>query len=823
MRMLKREDAMTFTKTYRSSEQEIDIQAMWEEMGVYHFEGKSGRPVYSIDTPPATVSGELHLGHVYSYSQTDFFARFWRMNGYDVFYPMGFDDNGLPTERLVERTLEIDARKIGLETFRKKCMEVSEEFEKEYQQLWQRIGLSVDWRHTYRTIDESTIKISQASFLDLYRKGFLYRELAPSIWCPECKTALAQADLNDIQREKDFYTLAFQLEDGRALPIATTRPELLSACVAVFIHPKDKQHKPLVGQKVRVPLFGQHVRIYEDAGVDQSKGTGVVMCCTFGDAADIEWWRIHDLPLKMVIDENGCLTSEAGRFAGLHVDQARPKMIEALNEEGLILDRENTHQSVRVHERCDTPIEFLVTKQWFIKILDKKEDLLKAAERIHWHPEHMKIRYTQWVENLNWDWLISRQRFFGVPFPVWYCAHCGETIVAEEGQLPVDPNNDQPPRACKCGSEEFFPEQDVMDTWATSSMTPQIACDWLEDEDFYQKTFPMSLRPQAHEIIRTWAFYTIVKSMYHFQEIPWKDVAISGWGLAPAGMGKISKSRGGGPISPDEMIDRYSADAVRYWAASTGLGKDSIISEEKIRVGSRLVTKIWNVARFSGKFLIGYRPPQTLQVLLPIDRWILSRLQHVVNISTEAFQSYDYATALSETETYFWHDLADNWLEMAKYRLYGESSEGQESARYCLYHILLNSLRLYAPILPHVTDQIFQKLFAEAEQQVSIHLGGWPGEAMFEVNEEWEAFGDVMVQVVTAVRRYKSENHLPLSTELSRLYINVKSPSIVEMLETSQMDLRSATRAQTIKIHEKIPKNAKILVADEQFQVAITL
>ncbi len=814
---------MTFSKGYHSSEQETHIQARWEELGLYQFSGKSGKPIYSIDTPPATVSGHLHLGHVYSYSQTDFFARFWRMNGYDVFYPMGFDDNGLPTERLVERTLEIDARRMGLENFRQKCMEVSEAFEKEYKRLWQRIGLSIDWHHTYRTIDEDTIKISQASFLDLYQKGFLYRELSPSIWCPECRSAFAQADLNDIEREREFYTLAFHLEDGSILPIATTRPELLSACVAVFIHPRDTEHKHLVGQKVRVPLFGQHVKIFEDSGVDQSKGTGVVMCCTFGDATDIEWWRIHDLPLRVVIGEEGRLTPDAGPFAGLHLDRARAKVIEALKREGLILDQQITHQSVRVHERCDTPVEFLVKKQWFIKILDYKEELLEAAEHIQWHPEHMKNRYTQWVENLNWDWLISRQRFFGVPFPVWYCDHCGELIVAEDAQLPIDPTCNQPPYPCACGSIEFTPERDVMDTWATSSMTPQIVCGWLKDQNLYQKIFPMSLRPQAHEIIRTWAFYTIVKSMHHFQEEPWRNVAISGWGLAPAGMGKISKSRGGGPVSPDEMIDRYSADAVRYWAASTGLGKDSIINEEKIRVGSRLVTKIWNMARFSEKFLSGYRPPQVFQGLLPIDRWILSRLQRVVDVSTASFQDYDYTTAVAETETFFWHDLADNYLEMIKYRLYGESNEGKDSARYSLYHLLLNVLRLFAPILPHVTDQIFQKMYAEGERKDSIHLEGWPSEGMFTVNEEWEFFGEVMIQAVTAVRRYKSENHLPLSKELSGLHISTKNPLIAEQMRNSQVDLRSATRAQEINIQEKIPIDAVILLSDDQFQVAITL
>jgi valyl-tRNA synthetase len=813
---------MTFSKRYRSSEQESLIQTMWEEWNLYRFSGKSGKPVYSIDTPPATVSGHLHLGHCYSYSQTDFLARFWRMNGYDVFYPMGFDDNGLPTERLVERTTGVDVYKIGREPFRRMCMEVSEDFEKEYQRLWQRIGLSIDWRYTYRTIDSDTIKVSQASFLDLFRKGLLYRDLAPSIWCPDCKTALAQADLNDIEREKEFYTLAFHLEGGNVLPIATTRPELLSACVAVFIHPSDSSRKHIVGNQVQVPLFNQWVRVYEDAGVDLSKGTGVVMCCTFGDAADIQWWRTHDLPLKVVIDENGHLTQEAGPFADMHLDQARTRIIEALKKEGFILDQQKIHQSVRVHERCDTPIEFLVTKQWFIKVLDYKEDLLGAAEHIHWHPEYMKTRYTQWVENLKWDWLISRQRFFGVPFPVWYCAHCGETVVAEEAQLPVDPSYDQPLNKCACGSETFTPEQDIMDTWATSSMTPQIACGWLNNQDLYRETFPMSLRPQAHEIIRTWAFYTIVKSLYHFQENPWTNVAISGWGLAPAGMGKISKSRGGGPVTPDEMIDRYSADAVRYWAASTGLGKDAVISEEKIRVGSRLVTKIWNVARFSESFLSGYRPARELPALYPVDRWILSRLQHVIDVSTAAFTGYDYATALAETENFFWHDLTDNYLEMVKYRLYGELGEGKESARFSLFHLLLNVLRLFAPILPHVTEYVFQTLYAEVEDRISIHLEGWPSQALFECDQELGPFGEMMIQVVTAVRRYKSENHLPLSTELTELDIVTDNIWLAEQLRLSQIDLRSATRARAIKVLENVPLDAEILVSEDFFQVAIT-
>jgi valyl-tRNA synthetase len=480
------------------------------------------------------------------------------MNGYNVFYPMGYDDNGLPTERLVERRLGITASEVGREAFVEKCLEVSEEEEKNYESLWQRLGLSIDWRYTYRTIDELSQRTSQLSFLDLYRKGLVYHREAPSIWCPECRTAIAQAELDDLERESTFVTLAFHLANGNGetLPIATTRPELLPACVAVFVHPGDERFRALVGQRVAVPLFGQQVPVLEDPGADPEKGTGAVMCCTFGDTADVEWWYTHNLPLEVVIGRDGRLTEDAGDFAGLPVSEARRQITQALEEGDFLLGQQPVVQSVRVHERCDTPVEYIVTQQWFVRLLDFKEELLEAGDQVVWRPAHMKARYRAWVENLHWDWCISRQRYFGVPFPVWYCDVCGEVAVADEEQLPVNPLDQEPERPCGCGSASFTPERDVMDTWATSSLTPQIVGRWLVDEELYQQVFPMSLRPQAHEIIRTWAFYTIAKSHFHFGALPWKETAISGWGLAPEGVGKISKSRGGGPVPPMEMIER---------------------------------------------------------------------------------------------------------------------------------------------------------------------------------------------------------------------------------------------------------------------------
>jgi valyl-tRNA synthetase len=673
-------------KRYKPKTVEPRLQAFWQAAGIYHFAPEGAGPVYSIDTPPPTVSGHLHLGHVYSYSHTDFIARFRRMNGYNVFYPMGYDDNGLPTERLVERWEGIRATDVGRQAFIQRCLKVSKKAEADYEALWQRLGLSIDWRYTYRTIDELSRRTSQLSFLDLYRKGLAYRREAPTIWCPECRTAIAQAELNDLQRDSVFYPLAFRLAHNARLEIATTRPELLPACVAIFVHPEDGRFEGLVGKRARVPFFGQEVPILKDPGADPEKGTGAVMCCTFGDTADVTWWYTHRLPLQVAIDHAGRMTSSAGKFEGLPVQEARRQIAEALEASGELVDQRVIDQSVRVHERCDTPAEYAVMRQWFIRVLDAKDTLLRLGTQVNWYPNHMEVRYREWVENLDWDWCISRQRYYGVAFPIWYCEGCGEVMLAEESELPVDPVEQSPRRPCACGSTSFRPEEDVLDTWATSSLSPQIVGRWLKEPALYGKVFPFSLRPQAHEIIRTWAFYTIAKSQYHFDALPWANAAISGWGVAPEGSGKISKSRGGGPMSPMEMIELYSADAVRYWAASTGPGKDAIISEEKIQMGSKLVIKLWNVARFSQRFLTAYAPAgpvgDKMPNLSPADGWILARTQRLVRRVTDLFQRYEYSAAKSETEIFFWHDLADNYLEMAKVRLYGNQA-GTRCTRCC--------------------------------------------------------------------------------------------------------------------------------------------
>jgi valyl-tRNA synthetase len=808
---------MRLGKRFNSGEVEARLGAEWQDECVYQFDPRGEREVYSIDTPPPTVSGNLHLGHCYSYSQIDFMARFWRMSGREVFFPMGYDDNGLPTERLVERRLGIRARDMGRAAFVAKCLLVSEEAEREYEALWRRLGLSIDWRYTYRTIDEESRRISQHSFVELVEQGVAYRREAPTIWCPECGTAIAQAELDDLERESTFFTLAFKVA-GKVLPIATTRPELLPACVAVFVHPGDERFRDLVGEQVRVPLFRQLVPLLQDPAADPAKGTGVVMCCTFGDTTDVEWWRTHALPLSAVIGRDGRLTEGAGWLAGLTVSGARREVVEALEEEGVLLESRPVSQSVRVHERCDTPVEYIVSRQWFVRVLDSLKDLLRAGADVAWHPSQMASRYRGWVENLQWDWCISRQRYFGVPFPVWYCDSCGEIMLADKADLPLDPLEGRPDRECSCGSSSFTPEEDVMDTWATSSLSPQIAGRWLSDDGLYRLVFPMSLRPQAHEIIRTWAFYTIVKSYYHFGVRPWENAAISGWGLAPEGMGKISKSRGGGPASPFEMIERYSADAVRYWAASTGLGKDSVIDEAKIQAGDRLVAKLWNVARFGQRFLEGYAVPANLPPLTTADRWILSLTQRLVGQATDFFRNYDFAAAKSETEVFFWKVLADNYLEMCKLRLYEGAGEG---ASFTLWHVLGTVLKLFAPFMPFVTDEIYRSLYA-AEGASSIHSSDWPVVDERMIDDAAEAAGQELVSIATAVRRYKTENKLHLGEELERLVVCSQDPVLLEALKEAEADIRSVSRARQVLVLDRLPKDGLVMIgASDTVQIAL--
>lgn len=814
---------MSLPKRYNPQTAEPGLQKEWQEKAVHQFDPHSSDPIFSIDTPPPTVSGNLHLGHVYSFSHTDFIARFWRMNGRNVFYPMGFDDNGLPTERLVEKQQGIRGGEIERQAFISQCLAAGEEAEKAYKALWQRLGLSIDWRHTYRTIDDNSQRIAQWSFLDLYQKGLVYRQKAPAIWCPECQTAIAQAEVDDLERPTTFYTLDFRLPDGKSLPIATTRPELLPACVAVFVHPDDGRYQPFIGQQITIPLFERQVPLLADEGADPEKGTGAVMCCTFGDTADVTWWRLHKLPLIEVIGPDGRLKAPAAPFHTLTISEARTAIIKTLRERNELLQEEPALQTIRVHERCDTPVEYIVNHQWFVRLLDYKNDFLAAAEQMTWYPAHMKNRYCQWVENLGWDWCISRQRYFGVPIPAWTCAACGETVLPDEADLPVNPVVARPSRPCPtCQNTDLIPDTDVFDTWFTSSMSPQIVGQWRADPAFYERTYPFTMRPQAHEIIRTWAFYTIVKSWHHFGTIPFRHVAISGWGLAPGGTEKLSKSRGGGAADPTTMITQYSADAVRYWAASTAIGKDAIISEEKIQSGAKLATKLWNVARFSQRFLesAGAQCSAPLQHLTLADRWLLAQTDQLISRVTHHYQQFDYASAKNETEQFFWRVLADNYLEMAKLRLY-EGGPAAAGAQFALSQALLATLKLFAPILPHITEQIYTGLFAEADGAETIHRARWPQPRADWRDDDALNQGEMLVDIATAVRRYKSEHNLSLGAEVAALHLAADDSQLAAALKTSVADLQSITRAQEIMVNGHAPQQGLLLPTNNPIRLTL--
>ena len=612
---------------YNFAEKEPKWEKFWQENQVYKFDEKSNKPTFSIDTPPPTVSGHLHMGHIFGFAQADMYARYNRMLGKNLFYPLGFDNNGLPTELLVEKEKKIKAHTIPREEFTKIALELVAKYNQSYRDLIMRSGMSCDVLLGYNTIDNHSQKTSQKSFIELAKKGIAYREEKPSPWCCKCHTSVAELELEDKELASVFNYLNFRLADGSGtIPIATTRPEFLPACVAIFVNPEDKRYAHLVGKKVKVPLFEQNeVTVLADSKVGIDKGTGIVMCCTFGDQTDVEWWREYKLPLKAAIDDSGRMTEIAGKYAGLKIIEARKQIIEDLKSAGYIYKQDPIVHAVKVHERCEEPIEFLSKKQWFIRT--STEELRKKwtelGNQVEWHPENMKARYMAWVNNLNQDWSISRQRYFGVPFPVWYCKKCGKPIFADEKDLPVNPLSTMPKTKCECGSNEFVPENDIMDTWATSSVTPQINCDWAENEKECAKRMPMDMRFCGRDIITTWSLRTIIKAYYHQNCLPWKKLIVNGWVMADKGV-KLSKHLSNSKLGPNEMIEQYSADVIRYWCAIGAYGRDVMLTDDGLKDGYKLLNKLWNASKFVLSFMEDYIPTKPAKIL-PMDRFIMQK------------------------------------------------------------------------------------------------------------------------------------------------------------------------------------------------------
>jgi valyl-tRNA synthetase len=754
-------------KRYDHLTAESQAQQKWETELTTARENNPG-PLYSIDTPPPTVSGNLHIGHIFSYTQTDIVARYKRMCGYSVFYPFGFDDNGLPTERYVEQQKDIKAHQLPRGEFIELCLETTHAVEQEFKKLWQRMGLSVDWRAEYSTISASTRKLSQESFIELYKKGFIFRRDEPALYCTFCRTSVAQAELDDKEEASTFNDLIFFDANGNDLVISTTRPELLPSCVALLYNPADPRYMHLQGTQATVPIFNYSVPVYADESVQIDKGSGLVMCCTFGDTTDVAWYKKFNLPYKQSIGFDGKFVPGTGILEGLKVTDARARIIEELKKDNLLLQQRPITHTVSVHERCKKNIEFVVLKQWFVNILDHKQQFLDIADQINWYPAFMKSRYINWVENLSWNWCISRQRFFGIPFPVWHCSDCGEVILADKKDLPVDPMINKPNACPKCKSTNIVPDTDVMDTWNTSSITPYI-CYQLFDPSAnvfapnITEFMPMSMRPQAHDIIRTWAFDTIVKSWMHHGIAPWKDIIISGHVLSDK-KEKLSKSKEHKALSPENLLAQYPADVIRYWTASGSLGQDVAFSENQLKIGLRLVTKLWNAFLFSsehitlrapqgerseenhtqeknpeffavrpemleGKTISSVRPevlegktissvrPEALEgptKLGTINSWLLHECTKTFESYENYFAKNEFGLALLQVEQFFWNSYCDNYIELTKNQLFNPNEYKKEEVQatlWTLHQVGLRILQMYAPYLPHITEAIYGELY----------------------------------------------------------------------------------------------------------------
>ena len=787
-------------KKYDSLVKEEKWLNYWKKNKIYEFK-HDYREVYSIDTPPPTVNGKIHIGHIFSYSQAEMIARYKRMRGYNVFYPFGFDDNGLPSERLVEKEQKKKAHEIGRESFSKLCYEATNKYEEEFQDLFSKLGVSTDWSMCYKTVSSSTIKISQNSFLDLIEKGHCYHKESPALWCNECLTSIAQAELETKTIKTTFNYVNFKtVEDNEIFTIATTRPELLPAIVCVFVNPDDDKNNHLIGKTAHIPVIDVNVPIIGDEKVAIDKGTGIVMCCTFGDQTDIEWWKKYNLPLKYIFTDDGRIMDSVPNYGGLKIKEARKQIVDDLQVGGYIVKIEELEHEVQTHERCGSEVEYTVMKQWFIDIMSHKEDFLRIGNEINWYPTHMHNRYEEWVNNVAWDWCISRQRYFGVPFPVWYCKECGEPIFASKEQLPVNPLTDTPSieKCHKCGCKEFIPESDVMDTWATSSVTPLINMKYGEKDNYESILKPMSLRSNASEIIRTWDFYTIVKSYYHFGIKPWDNVMISGFVMANKGE-KISKSKGNSKVEPLDLIKQFSADVVRYWAASGRLGTDITFSEETLLRGKKLVNKIWNVSKFVQMHLEDYQD-KAFDDFEYIDKWILGNFIDMEKEYLKYLDNYEIGLALNILEKFFWN-FCDNYIEIVKHRLYRPEEFG-EKARYSgqktIYILLYKLLQDFSIFFPFITEEIYQDIYHDMK---SIHITEIKS-LNYSFDEEI-VNGNLMCEIISMVRGKKSSSNLSLKTIVKKLEIDC-SPNLKKAIEEANKDFKA-----TLFINELVINSIK--------------
>ena len=729
------------------------VEEKWVESwdpSVYHFDWQSDKPQYIIDTPPPYPTGNFHIGNALNWCYIDYVARYKRMRGYNVMFPQGWDCHGLPTEVKVEELNHITKNQVPREEFRRLCEKLTEEAIERFHQSMGRLGLSIDWSNEYVTMRPEYYVKTQTSFVRMYEKGLIYREDHPVNWCPRCGTAIAFAEVEYDSRTTTLNYMRFVSADGE-MQIATSRPELLPACVAVAVHPDDQRYQKFIGKKVRVPLFDYEVPVLADPVVDTAFGTGIVMICTFGDKQDVRWWMEHHLPLRQAIDREGHLTAVAGPYAGLSVGQAKERIIRDMQKEEIIFRQEPLEQNVGLCWRCKTAIEILSERQWFVRI--NSEEIKKTAEEIEWVPPHMQVRLKNWADSVEWDWCISRQRIFATPIPVWYCRSCGEVLVAKEEWLPLDPNQTRPPIRCRCGSDDFIPEKDVLDTWMDSSISALAVAGWPDREDL---RMPTQLRPQGHDIIRTWAFYTILRTKSLEGVRPWDTILINGMALGEDGH-KMSKSLNNF-IRPEEVFATNGADALRQWGAMGGSpGNDIMFQWKEITAASRFQQKLWSIFRFSLPLIANVEadPGQ-------VDRWLLGELDRLVIRATKAMEAFQFDETMKAIRGFAWETLADNYIELVKARLYGPDSPEKRAAQSTLYRAIETLARLMAPFTPFISEEIFHTLTKE-----SVHVQSWPEPAGIEVDPA----GLAIKEIAAAIRRYKAEKGMALNAPLPGIVV----------------------------------------------------
>jgi len=772
---------------YEAIPTERKWQRQWKDWELYRFDPESPAPVYSIDNPPRYASGALHLGHATGYSLIDFAARYHRQRGYNVMFPLCFDVNGTPVEVRVERKYGINKYSVPRQRYIELCEEYANSFIESMTHQFEILGESMDPSLYYQTDAPYYRRITQISFLRMLEKGLAYKGEYPVNWCPRCITALADAEVEYDQNMTKLNYVKFFLADGTGhIIVATTRPELICTCQTIAVHPNDERYRDLVGKDIITPIFEKKVRVIADEKVDPAFGSGIVMICTIGDKTDLEWVMKYKLPLEKGLDEEGRMTALAGPYEGMPVKEARAKVIEDLLASGMITKQEDQLQNRSICWRCHTPIEFLQVKQWFIKIMDFKKEVLAKADEVQWFPEFMKVRLKDWVDSLQWDWVVSRQRYFATPIPVWECQNCDFVLPVREEDCYIDPTIAKPylDRCPRCGGElKGCP--DVFDTWMDSSVSPLYNTFWQRDEERFRRLYPMSLRPQSHDIIRTWAFYTLLRGYHLTGERPWDHIMIHGFIMAPDGTPMHTSL--GNVIDPMPLLETYGADALRYYACTCSLGEDHAFRERDVVHGRKLCTKVWNLGKLI-EMTVRERPERG--ELRPIDRWILSRFTRTLGAVTDHLDHYDFDKAMREVEGFAWKEFADHYVEMTKHRTRG----GDASVRYTLYTVYLGILKMMAPMLPHVTEDAYQP-FARMDGARSVHVSKWPEPVL--IDEEAERRGDLTKEVIASIRTWKAEKKYPLNKELAR--VEVVGERAID-LEGYEDDIAQTVRAGAVEL-----------------------